>query len=458
MNTFLKKLSLIAQAIAAVTLVIAYNLLRLGGLNTVPLRLAVVDEKSTDGLILKSLEGLTERLKKIEDIEKAVGKNKEDYDSITKLVGEVKLELDAARKAQLGLKAKHVRRNGEALAPDTAAFLGGLMLLSGINQGRFSGRSLDIAESEVKNLLGAHHKAALTSSDIPLPTDYSADIVELVYQYGQGRQLATVFPMGALTVKLPKLTTDPTFTLIASSGTVTEKSPQFQFVTLTAEKFGGLVRLPSEIDEDSIVAMGQFLGRYSARGIARAEDTQVFTSTGAGSGVNGTGPGLLAAAVTDSCVYSLSGGATGGKTAINQAVLADFRNLRSSSTLSGIVLKNAKYYMHPTFEALLVSFNTSATVQPYQRATTASPATLDGFPIEWVNVMPVFTTSASVSTAYVLFGDASYQYLGIRNGIRFDTSKEAGFTTDEILVRALERMTAGLLASKAVAALITDAS
>jgi HK97 family phage major capsid protein len=458
MNTFLKKLSLIAQAIAAVTFVACYNLLRIGGLNTVKLRFAVVEEKSTDKLILESLSGLNERLKKIEEIEKAVGKNREDYDAITKLVAEVKIELDTARKAQLGIKRNSIRRHGEYVSNECAAHLGGILLAAGISQGRFSGRELEMAESQVKNLFGIHAKAALTSSDIPLPTEYSGDIVELVYQYGQGRQLATVFPMGALTVKLPKLTTDPTFTLIAGSGTVTEKSPQFAFVTLTAEKFGGLVRMPSEIDEDSIVAMGQFLARYAARGIARAEDTQVFTSTGGGSGVNGTGPGLLAAAVTDSCDYSLGGTTSGGKTAISQAVIADFRNLRSTSTLSGIVLKNAKYYMHPTFEALLVSFNTSATVQPYQRATAGSPATFDGFPIEWVSVMPVFTSSASVSTAYVLFGDASYQYLGIRNGIRFDTSKEAGFTTDEILVRALERMTVGLMASKAVAALITDAS
>jgi hypothetical protein len=52
----------------------------------------------------------------------------------------------------------------------------------------------------------------------------------------------------------------------------------------------------------------------------------------------------------------------------------------------------------------------------------------------------------------------SYNYLGVRGGIRFDTSKEAGFTTDEILVRALERFTVGKMATGAVAGLITAAS
>src|SRR5206468_2464873 len=124
----------------------------------------------------------------------------------------------------------------------------------------------------------------------------------------------------------------------------------------------------------------------------------------------------------------------------SDATLADFRALRNASTLSGIVLPRAKYYMHPTYEALLVTFNTSATVTPYQRANGTSPATLDGFEIVWINVLPAFSTSAAVGVVPVLFGDATYQYLALRGGIRFDTSREAAFATDEILIRALERL------------------
>lgn len=41
---------------------------------------------------------------------------------------------------------------------------------------------------------------------------------------------------------------------------------------------------------------------------------------------------------------------------------------------------------------------------------------------------------------------------------RFDTSMQAGFTTDEILIRALERFTIGLMANGAVGGLQTAAS
>jgi HK97 family phage major capsid protein len=72
--------------------------------------------------------------------------------------------------------------------------------------------------------------------------------------------------------------------------------------------------------------------------------------------------------------------------------------------------------------------------------------------------MPVFTASDAVSTVHVLFGDASYMYLGVRGGIRFQSSVEAGFATDDIYIRALERFTAMLMATGAMSGVITHSS
>ena len=454
----MKFLRNIIMLVAGVTFVTAYNLLHLGGLNIVPLTLGAVAEekKSLDQQILDSLGGLNERLKKVDEIQTSVARNTADCENVTKVLGDVKLELDNFRRNQIGLKSGHRLSASGQVSDDCARYLGGLALAAGIRQERFSGRNLEFAEAEVKNIFGIHAKAALTSSDIPLPTAYVGDIVELVYTYGFARKYGTVYPLGALTVKLPSLSTDPVFGLIAASGTVTEKSPQFAWVTFTAEKFGGLIRLPSEIEEDSIVAIGQFLARYTARNIAAIEDWQFFRSTGAASGQNGTAKGLTVSCLVanDNSTYPQAGSTSGGKNKPSDATLVDYRALRA--VVSGAVLNNAKYYMHPTYEQALVAFNTSATVTPYLRGTKDTPATLDGFPIIWVPSMPVYSTSVSATTIHVLFGDASFEYLGIRSGVRFDTSREAGFTTDEILVRALERLTVGKMAITAIAGLVTD--
>jgi HK97 family phage major capsid protein len=443
---------------AAITCMTAYNLLKLGGLNTVPLALCVVaeDKKTVDQQILDSLGGINLRLARVDDLDKAIKENKAGYEEITATVTDLKKALDDFRRRQIEIKSgPRISPSGQ-VCDETARFLGGICLAAALRQEKLTGRMAEFADAQVKEILGVHAKAALTSSDIPLPTQYVGDIVELVYKYGFARQYGTVYPLGALTVKLPALSTDPVFGLIAASGTVTEKSPQFGWVTFTAEKFGGLIRLPTELEEDSIVPLGQFLARYTARNIAAIEDWQFFRSTGAASGQNGTAKGLTVSCLVanDNSTYPQAGSTSGGKNKPSDATLADYRALRA--VVSGAVLSNAKYYMHPTYEQALVAFNTSATVTPYIRGTKDTPATLDGFPIIWVPSMPVYSTSVSATTIHVLFGDATYEYLGIRSGVRFDTSREAGFATDEILVRALERFTVGKMAITAIAGLVTD--
>src|SRR5436190_19481376 len=61
-----------------------------------------------------------------------------------------------------------------------------------------------------------------------------------------------------------------------------EKSPTVTFASLESHKIGGIVRLPREIDEQSIVAMGQFLARYGAVEFARVEDNRAFNADGGG--------------------------------------------------------------------------------------------------------------------------------------------------------------------------------
>lgn len=375
-----------------------------------------------------------------------------------------KLRLDVNNLRRLNVGRGQADRRPGQITEECARYLGGVAILLGIKSNSIhldtpQGRT---AEGICKDIFGAEYKAALTTSDIPLPTEYSGQVIELVSKFGTARRFGSVFPLGAGTVKLPKLTTDTTFGLIASSGAVTEKSPAFAFVTFAAEKFGGLVRLPSEIDEDSIVMLGTWLATYAARQIAYVEDWNFFCSTGAGSGINGSVAGLTVSTITNSKVIQLAS----TKTHYTDATLDNLRALRTVPDAAA--LRTSGYYMNPTFEALLSSYNTAGN-KPYNpqaqiSGTGAYPVgqtmgpTLDGFPIYWADVMPAYSSSVNASKVFILFGDASYQYLGIRNGIRFDTSREAAFATDEILIRALERFTIGLMAAGAVAGLETAGS
>ncbi len=354
-----------------------------------------------------------------------------------------KLMLDF-QKSQLALKnsQKPVRKG--FVTDDCARFLGACALQRGLKKSAIS-QGTDQVEGVVKDILG---KAALTTSDIPLPTEWGGEVVELVSAFGAARRFGTEFPLGAGTVKLPTLGTDTAFGLIAMSAAIGQKSPSVTFVTFNPEKWGGLIILPNELDADSVVPLGQFVARYAARQMAKIEDTVFFAADG--TGTYDSLSGLQFSTITNSKVTQMAS----TKTHYSDATLANVRTIRS--LVDAAALGTSAYYMHPSFEQFLSGLNTAGD-KPYM-ANGIQGATLDGFPIHWVDVMPAYSTSANVSKVFMLFGDLSYQYLGIRSGIRMDTSDAPGFANDQLYIRALERFTIGLMANGAVSGLQTAAS
>jgi len=291
-------------------------------------------------------------------------------------------------------------------------------------------------------------------------------IIELVFAYGQARQWATVFPLGAGTVKLPRLKAgedDFAFLGVGTAGmsqSVPEKKVTAELVTFTANKFGGVIRIPYELEEDTFVPIGQFLARYIARQLAKGEDKTLFLGDGTATYANCTGVGP----------YCASGGGTylqqlaAGKTKPTDATINDFRAMRG--LVNPAVLANmaangqtaAAYYLNPTMEALLVTFNTIGSPLIYRPQQGNQPATLDGFPIRWIGVSQAYSTKAAASAYLAFFGDLSYWYLGERGAVRVEVSKEVWFATDEIAMRALERIDVECLGIDAMSALQTAAA
>jgi HK97 family phage major capsid protein len=419
-----------------------------------------MDTTKIEASLGKIETGIEANAKKMTEIESGFAQVKTLPDELTKL----RSDIDAMRKAQLVIRESGARRNGQ-VSDDCARHIAARICLQAEGIGALEKQGMDSHRRDTlvgvcKEILGVQAKTALTTSDIPMPIEYSGQVVELVSQFSAARMYGTVYPLGTASAKLPRLGTDTTFGLIAASATVTEKSPTVTFVTFTPEKFGGLVRVPSEIDADSIVPLGQFLARYCARQIAYIEDVQVFASTGAGSGINGTAEGLTKNTITNSKVTQMAS----TKTKYSDLTLAHCRTVRTVPDAAA--LRTAAYYMHPTMEQQLAGFNTAGD-KPYNpqsqiQGTGTQPfvigPTLDGFPVRFVDVLPAYSTSANVSKVCVLFGDVSYQYLGVRPGISMDVSKDVFFATDEIAVRCLERMTTGLMALGAVAGIQTAAS
>jgi HK97 family phage major capsid protein len=228
-----------------------------------------------------------------------------------------------------------------------------------------------------------------------------------------------------------------------------KKSPQIAFVTFTAFKSGGIVRIPSELDADSIVPLGQFLARYIAREMARWEDSVGYLGDGSGNYGSVNGIGKKADTLGNKIQLATT------KTKPSDITLADLRNLRGK--VDAATLTMAAYYMHPTMEGFLASLNNATNLTPYVPGGPTGP-TLDGFPVRWIGVMPIYDTSAHVSQYQAYFGDHSFWYFGERTGLDVQVSRDVYFATDEIGIRALERFDIQLMADQATAVLQLAAS
>src|SRR6267142_4264120 len=406
---------------------------------------------------------MTEEQQLIE-LRSAVQKVEGELSSITGLRATIKLledrnlelkgDLGKLRKEVLGLAQRSPQpiRKHEVVTHDCAKYLAAVAYIGAEKYNKLShlnSQNRELILNKSAEILGMELRTALTTTDIPLPTEFQSQIVELVWMYGDFRRYATAFPMGVGTVKLPTLKTSPAFGLIALSGSVPEKSPQVAFVTFSAEKSGGIVRIPSEIDADAIISVGQFVARYGAREMAKWEDTWGFLADG--SGTFDAKSGVCRTADTLTFKIQL----TAGNSRPSNIGLADLRNLRAK--VDQAAYNNAAYYMHRTMEALLVGFNSATNATPYI-ATGPNGPTLDGFPIRWVGVLPVFDQTVHISQYQAVFGDLSYWYLGERGSMRVDVSNDIYFATDEVGIRFLERFDPELMADQSNAVLQLSAS
>ena len=302
-----------------------------------------------------------------------------------------------------------------------------------------------------RDTLGVSTRAALTVNDINLPVQYSGEIRELISEFGVVRRCMAPYPIGMGTARPARMGTRPAFSSIAMSALIPEKSPTVTFASLESHKIGGIVRLPREIDEQSIVAMGQFLARYGAVEFARVEDTWGFLADG--SDTYESVSGIVSIAHANGCELILAG----GKTKPSDATLEDFRALRGMVNKAALNGRLSAYYLDTTWEARLPAFRTQAEPNVYQRLPDGS-GILDGYPIVWTDVLTPYGTAAAAGEPLAVFGAMSFWWMGEHGTPRIDTSEHVWFANDQLAVRFIEEIDFDYAAPDATAALLTAAA
>jgi len=293
-----------------------------------------------------------------------------------------------------------------------------------------------------RETLNISTRAALTTTDIPLPTQYAGQIRELISEFGVVRRKMHPYPIGMGTARPARMGTRPAFSSVAMSAAFAEKSPTISFASLESHKIGGIVRLPREIDEQSIVPMGQFLARYGAVEFARVEDTWGFLADGTSTYELVKGIVQIARDNTKTVVLPSTKTHRTLRTKVNKAAL----NGRISA-----------YYVDSTWDTQFPTFKTAAENEVYYRLPDGT-AILDGYPIVWTDVLTAYGTGAAADSPLAVFGALSFWWMGEHGSPRIDTSEHIYFANDQLATRFIEEIDFDYAATDATAALITAAS
>jgi HK97 family phage major capsid protein len=309
----------------------------------------------------------------------------------------------------------------------------------------------DLLTHFARNTLNLTTRTALSTTDIPLPAQYGSEIRELISDFGVVRRRMAPYPIGMGTARPARMGTRVAFGSIAMSAAFPEQSPTLGFASLESHKIGGIVRLPREIDEQSIVAMGQFLARYGAVEFARAEDTWGFLADG-GAGFEQV-KGLISVADENDGTLTLPT----GKTKPSDVTLDDFRAMRLLVNKAAMNGRLSAYYLDTTWEARLAALRSEADPNVYMRLPDGS-AVLDGYPIVWTDVLEPYSTDAVPNKALAIFGALSFWWMGEHGSPRIDTSEHVWFANDQLAVRFIEEIDFDYCAADAVSALKTAGS
>jgi HK97 family phage major capsid protein len=294
-------------------------------------------------------------------------------------------------------------------------------------------------------------RTALSTSEIPLPSQFGGEIRELISEFGVVRRRMAPYPIGMGTSRPARMGTRPAFGSIAMSVAFGEKSPTVTFAALESHKIGGIVRLPREIDEQSIVLMGQFLARYGALEFARAEDTWGFLADGNPTYESVKGIVQIARDSNRTLVLAT------GKTKPSDVTLEDLRTLRTKVNKAALNGRMSAYYLDTTWETRLPSFRSAGEPNVYQRLPDGT-ALLDGYPIVWTDVLEPYGTAASADKPVAVFGALSFWWMGEHGTPRIDTSEHVWFANDQLAVRFIEEIDFDYCAVDATTALLTAAT
>jgi len=270
-----------------------------------------------------------------------------------------------------------------------------------------------------------------------VPDVLSSTVIRLVDQYSAFAQNATNVVMPSDVLLFPRRTAGATAYWINENAAITASDPTSNQVTLTAKKVTGAVTIASELLQDSIVSIADWIAAELALTLSNAVEEAAWSgnpsNAPAVAGLVTTYTGGLLAASAATYAASLVTAAGDTPDEVTKANLLAMMAKVPQHSRAG-----AKWFCSPFFFA--------ACMQNLDLAQGGSVGLSQGMGPTFLGSEVVLTDrlpSGADSTGAImaLYGNmANSSYYGIRQAIEIASSDQVNFLSDQTVIRAVARV------------------
>jgi HK97 family phage major capsid protein len=273
-----------------------------------------------------------------------------------------------------------------------------------------------------------------------VPLELENAILDLRDTFGALRRRACKWPMGSDSSLFPRRTGGTSAYFIAEGAPASTSTINMDSVNLTAKKLGALVTMSSELNEDSVVDLVDYIATEIAWALAATEDDCAFNGDGTATygKIRGIGPSAIDGGHGKAKVSAAAGH--------NTYALIDATDL--GNLLAGVrasAMPRAAWYVSSVGFALTFARIAAAT------GGLLTPGLVDGVPTQFYNGFPVIpvqkmsqqATAFSTGQMMMAFGDMyAAAVLGQRRGLTIARSEHRYLENDQLAILATERFDA----------------
>jgi HK97 family phage major capsid protein len=378
---------------------------------------------------IDAIQGAGDKPGVIQKLEDALGRQ-EKLEAMTKNILEGGVKSQGDKPAQIRVKS---------VAGKLKAFRGADAERDAWVSGHYYAASLFGSESSKQwlgehgySLRNAHSTGDNSKGGYLVPEETASAIIRLVEQYGVFRQnVGTVFPVSSGSLRVPKRAGGFTVYHPGENQEITDSDASFSMVELTPHKAAVLTKLSSELNEDALPLLADFLTQEFAYAFAVDEDNAGFNGDGtqAFNRVVGLKNALAAGAIAQ---------AGSGQTSFGALTLASFHN--AMAKVKQYPGAQNRWYIHSAgYYASMDRLKAAGGGNSMMDLAEGSNAMFLGYPVVFTQSLPsTLATNSAAKVAY--FGDLSLACaMGDARSIEIASSSERYFENDQLAVRATER-------------------